>query len=261
MKYIVLVGDGMADRPIEELGGRTPLEVAKTPNMDEIATRGRIGLAKTVPEGMEPASDVANLSILGYDPARYYTGRGPLEAANLGVELKTQELAFRCNLITVDNETLIDYSANHIATEEAAALINYLNKKMHSKSVSFHPGVSYRHIVVIKDKERFEGLRALRCTPPHNITKQRFSEYLPAGEHQDFIRQIMFESRKLLKDHEVNQVRIDLGENPANMIWLWGQGSKPDLPSFKEKYKVTGSVISAVDLIQRAREDHMTQTA
>lgn len=245
MKYLILVGDGMCDYPIAELGNKTPLEYAKTPNMDFLAKNGKLGLTKTIPDGMSPASDVANLAIFGYDPKIYYSGRGPLEAANSGVELGDDDVAFRCNLITACDDKLLDYSAGHISTREAAVLIKFLDEKLGSNEVRFHPGVSYRHLMVIKG-------RALntRCVPPHDITGREFKKYLPRGEDAQFLISLMQEARKLLSEHEVNQVRLDLKENPANMIWLWGQGKRPHLISFKDKYGINGSVISAVDLIK-----------
>lgn len=249
MKYIILVGDGMADYPIPELGKQTPLDVAKTPNMDSVAQAGKVGLVRTIPPGMKPASDVANLSILGYDPTTSYTGRGPLEAANMGVELKSDEVAFRCNLITALDDTLADYSAGHISTKEAKVLISSLNEKLGSERVRFYPGVSYRHLVVIRDKEGIKGLSA-ECIPPHDITGGRISKNLPRGEGAELLINLMNSSRSILSDHEINHVRIDLGENPANMIWLWGQGERPNLVSFRERFGITGSVISAVDLVK-----------
>lgn len=245
MKYIILVGDGMCDYPIAELENKTPLEYAKTPNMDFLAKNGKTGLSRTIPEGMSAASDVANLAIFGYDPKVYYSGRGPLEAANLGVKLKDGEVAFRCNLITADEEKLIDYSAGHISSQEAKALIEFLDEKLGSQEARFYPGVSYRHLAVIKNK----GLKA-RCVPPHDITGREFKKYLPRGEDDKFLISLMQEARKLLLTHEINQVRLDLKENPANAIWLWGQGKRPNLPGFKDKYGLSGSVISAVDLIK-----------
>lgn len=245
MKYIILVGDGMCDYPIAELDNKTPLEYARTPNMDFLAQKGKIGLARTIPEGMTPGSDVANLAIFSYDPKLYYAGRGPLEAANLGVELKEGEVAFRCNLITATDEVLVDYSAGHISSGEAAVLIRFLDEKLGSSEARFYPGTSYRHLAVIKNK----GLSA-RCVPPHDITGREFKKYLPRGEDGEFLISLMREARKLLLGHEINQVRLDLKENPANMIWLWGQGKRPRLSSFQEKYGISGAVISAVDLIK-----------
>lgn len=244
MKYVVLVGDGMADYPIDELGGITPLEAAKTPNMDYIVKNGQAGIVKTIPRRMAPASDVAILSILGYDPLKYYTGRGPLEAKNLGVELGEEDIAFRCNFITATGDKLVDYSAGHITTKEAHILIDYLNKKLGSESVKFYPGVSYRNLMVVRNL----GLNA-KCVPPHDIAGKKISDHLPVGIGAERLAGIMRASRPILEAHDINHVRIDLKENPANMIWLWGQGKKPDIPKFKEKFNVTGTIISAVDLV------------
>ncbi|MCU0651738.1 MAG: cofactor-independent phosphoglycerate mutase [Candidatus Omnitrophica bacterium] len=249
MKYIVIVPDGMADYPIKELGERTAIEAARTPNMDLIAREGILGRVKTIPEKMSPASDVANISILGYDPGQYYTGRGPLEAANLGVELEEGDVAFRCNLITASNDTLVDYSAGHIKSEEAAIIINYIDKCLGTNRIKFYPGVSYRHLMLVK-RGAEQHLENLKCRPPHDITGQSISKNLPKGDNADFLINLMQESRKILENHEINLVRVDLKENPANMIWLWGQGEKPAFAPFKEKFGLTGSVISAVDLIK-----------
>jgi 2,3-bisphosphoglycerate-independent phosphoglycerate mutase len=248
-KYIVLVGDGMADYPIAELGMRTPLEAARTPNMDFIAKNGLLGQAKTIPEKMTPASDVANLSILGYDPRRYYSGRGPLEAANLGVELEDDDVAFRCNLITAGSDTLIDYSAGHIKSKEAEKLIKLLDQKLGTNKMRFFPGVSYRHLLLVKRGSELK-LENLKCKAPHDIAGQNINKNLPKGENADLIIKLMRDSREILTGHEINQVRLDLKENPANMIWLWGQGKKPSMPKFADKFGLSGSVISAVDLIK-----------
>ncbi len=249
MKYIVLVGDGMADYPIKELDNRTPLEVARTPNMDFIAKHGRLGRIKTIPKKMAPASDVANISILGYDPSKYYTGRGPLEAANLGIELQDEDVAFRCNLVTATADTLVDYSAGHISSKEAAILIKFIDQNLGSDRIKFYPGVSYRHLMLIKNAAE-ERLQDLECKPPHDITGKIISKNLPKGEGADILIKLMQDSRKILESHEINLVRIDLKENPANMIWLWGQGRKLSMPKFQDKYGLEGSVISAVDLIK-----------
>jgi 2,3-bisphosphoglycerate-independent phosphoglycerate mutase len=248
MKYIILVGDGMADYPIEELNNKTPLEAARTPNMDFVVRYGVLGRVRTIPDKMVPASDVANMSILGCDPGRYYTGRGPLEAANLGIELGRSDIAFRCNLVTASNDTLIDYSAGHITTKEAEILIDFLNQKLGTEEIRFYCGVSYRNLLVIKNAPA--DLLTTRCFPPHDITGKNTSRHLPKGEGGEFLSRLMKESAKILASHEINQVRIDLGENPADMIWLWGQGRKSNLPTYKEKYNLSGSVISAVDLIK-----------
>lgn len=250
MKYIVLVGDGMADYPIDELGNKTPLEAAKIPNMDHIAQNGRSGLAYTVPKGFAPASDVANLSIIGYDPAKYYSGRGPLEAANMGIKLGPDDVAFRCNLVTVDRERMADYSAGHITSEEAGTLIRYLDQKLGSDKIKFYPGVSYRHLMIVRDGSLKEALCAVKCVPPHDITGMAIKDHLPKGAGAEILTKLMEESRTILSGHEVNHVRLDLNENPADMIWLWGQGIETNMPTFREKFGVEGSVISAVDLIK-----------
>ncbi len=248
MKYVILVPDGMADYPNPDLGNKTPLEVAQTPNMDKIASRGILGQVNTIPLGMTPASDVANMSILGYDPKKYYTGRGPLEAANLGVELKVNDLAFRCNLVTYNEDTMIDYSAGHISNKEASTLIKFLGGKLKSKEYKFYPGVSYRHLFVINDQSG--DLDKVKCVPPHDILNQKISKNLPEGSGSEILNELMSKSKEILSGHEINKVRVDLGENPANMIWLWGQGRKPDMPTYKERFGKTGAVISAVDLIK-----------
>ncbi|MDD5097158.1 MAG: cofactor-independent phosphoglycerate mutase [Candidatus Omnitrophica bacterium] len=248
-KYIVLVADGMADYPIEELGMRTPLEAARTPNMDFIAKNGLLGQAKTIPDKMSPASDVANLSILGYDPKKYYSGRGPLEAANLGVELEDDDVVFRCNLITAADDTLLDYSSGHIKSEEANQLIKFIDQKLGSNKLRFFPGVSYRHLLLVK-RGAESKLELLKCRAPHDITGQSISKNLPKGDNADLIIKLMLDSRPLLNNHEINQVRLDLKENPGNMIWLWGQGKKTNMPKFLDKFGLSGSVISAVDLIK-----------
>jgi len=248
MKFVVLVPDGMADYPIDQLGNKTPLEVAKTPNMDWVVQNGILGQVDTIPKGMTPASDVANMSILGYDPKKYYSGRGPLEAANLGVELQDDEIAFRCNLVTCTEDTMIDYSAGHISSKESKMLLEFLDKELGSSECRFYPGVSYRHLMVIKDQGR--ELEQVKCTAPHDILNKKVSKYLPKGKNADALIDLMEKSRELLLAHEINKVRIDLGENPASMAWLWGQGKKPNMPTFKEKFGKTGAVISAVDLIK-----------
>jgi 2,3-bisphosphoglycerate-independent phosphoglycerate mutase len=248
-KHILLVGDGMADYPIEELGMRTPLEAARTPNLDFLAKSGTLGIAKTIPDKMTPASDVANLSILGYDPKKYYSGRAPLEAANLGIELEEDDVAFRCNLITAEGDTLLDYSAGHIKTAEAEKLIKFIDQKLGNNKLRFFSGISYRHLLLVKRGAELK-LQNLKCIAPHDISGQSIKRNLPSGESAEMIIKLMRDSSEILPGHEINQVRVDLKENPANMIWLWGQGVKPQMPSFKDKFGLTGSVISAVDLIK-----------
>ncbi len=249
MKYIVIIGDGMADRPVSDIGGLTPLKKAVTPNMDRLASEGIIGSVRTVPEGMHPGSDVANLSILGYAPQFYYTGRAPLEAASIGVALDVHDVAYRCNLVTLKfNEdktraVMDDYSSGHISTEEAREIIAAIGEKLGRMDLVFYPGVSYRHLMVWKN-----GSADLECTPPHDILEKEIAEYLPAGKGEDVLKELMRSSVSLLEGHPVNRKRVESGKKPANSIWLWGQGRKPQLPTFKEKYGITGALVSAVDL-------------
>jgi len=251
VKVAILVGDGMSDYPIEDLGGKTPLDVAKIGNMNEIAKRGMIGLVKTVPRGMKPASDIANLSILGYDPKVYYTGRGPLEAANIGVEVAKDEVAFRCNLVTVNDNKMADYSSGHISDKESKILMESLNERLGTDKIKFYHGKSYRNLVVIKVRSREDlgELMKTKCTPPHDITGKDVSKYLPNGKGAGILVKLMEDSKALLEKNEINKVRVDLKENPATMIWLWGQGTNPNMPSFKGLFGMDGSVISAVDLV------------
>ncbi len=245
MKFVILLGDGMADHPIESLGGKTPLEVADTPNMDRVAREGRGGLASNVPEGMPPGSDVANLSAMGYDPRLYYTGRAPLEAASMGVDLGPEDVAFRCNLVNVDLERglMVDYSAGHITTAETNEIISSL-QDVCSKG-KLYPGVSYRNLLVLEDKaERAD------CTPPHDIMDQPIADYLPKGEGSEILREMMEASVPILAEHPINQRRIAEGKRPANMIWLWGQGKAPKLPTLQETRGLSGAMISAVDLLK-----------
>jgi 2,3-bisphosphoglycerate-independent phosphoglycerate mutase len=256
MKYIILLGDGMADRPHAELGGKTCLEAAKTPNLDQLATLGEVGMVHTIPEGFPPGSDVANLTVMGYDPAKYYTGRSPLEAASIGVELGKDDIAFRCNLVTLRvtggkssgsgkarRAVMEDFSAGHISTQEARLLIEEIDAKLGSARVRFYPGVSYRHLMVWKGgKDRME------CTPPHDIQDKDIQDYLPRGEGDETLNALMEASLEVLQAHPVNKARLGSGKRPANSIWLWGQGRRPSMPTFKEKYGLEGAMISAVDL-------------
>jgi len=249
MKYVVVVPDGAADYPLEILGERTPLEVASTPNLDYLAKKGVLGRVRTIPSGFSPSSDVANLSLLGYDPKKYYTGRGPLEAANLGIELDEEDLAFRCNLITESDGKILDYSAGHISDKEAKILIECLNKNLATSSIKFYPGKSYRNLMIYK-KGKSLGLDKLKYWPPHDIMGEKIKPHLPRGKNSNIIVELMEKSKEILALHEINKVRVDLGENPANMIWLWGCGEKPAMEKFGEKFKIKGAVISAVDLIK-----------
>ena len=246
MKLVILLGDGMADHPIEALEGKTPLEAAETPHMDRIAREGRGGLARNVPPRMPPGSDVANLSVMGYDPRRYYTGRAPLEAAAMGVSLGPEDVAFRCNLVNVDLDrgVMVDYSAGHISSEEGRELIAALQKS--DPEARLYPGVSYRNLLV---RGGDEGLQAV-CTPPHDISGQPMDGYLPKGEGAAALREMMLASVPILAEHPVNLRRAREGKRTANMIWLWGQGKAPSMPKFRELWGVEGAVISAVDLLK-----------
>ncbi|MEW6606587.1 MAG: cofactor-independent phosphoglycerate mutase [bacterium] len=251
MKYILLVGDGMADYPIPELGEKTPLEVANIPNLNYLAQNGVVGEIKTVPDGMPPGSDVAILSVLGYNPEKYYPGRAPIEAASMGIELKEDEIAFRCNLVTIEDEILKDYSAGHISTSEAKQIIEFLNEKLGSEQVKFYPGVSYRHLMVLKEDARWKMQNVrLTCTPPHDITGKPYDSYLPTGEGAEVIRELMFASQGFLENHPVNQNRLKENKNPANMVWLWGQGKPSKMPTLEQKFGLRGAVIAAVDLVR-----------
>lgn len=246
MKYVVIVGDGMADHPLDELNGKTPLQIANKPNMDYIALKGRNGILRTIPEKMQPGSDIANLSVLGYDPIKYYTGRGPIEAVSLGINLRENDTAFRCNLVTLEHNRMKDYSAGHIDSGEAKKLIETINNTLGSRSIRFYNGVSYRHILVIAESVT----ENTQCTPPHDITDKIIESYLPRGEGSEILLEIMEKSQEILKNHPINIKRIQEGKKPANSIWPWGQGKKPNLQSFKEKFGVKGAIISAVDLIK-----------
>lgn len=249
MKYVVLVGDGMADLPIKELDGMTPLQKAFTPNMDRLASEGLLGRVRTIPEGMHPGSDVANLSILGYNPREVYSGRAPLEAASIGISLKNSDVAYRCNLVTLKynrNRTramMEDYSGGHISTEEARVLIQDLDTSLGTESISFYPGVSYRHLMIWS-----QGSADIECVPPHDILGKDIADYLPVGKGEDILKKLMMDSVDILEAHPVNRERRENGKNPCNSIWLWGQGTKPRLTTFKEKYSIHGALVSAVDL-------------
>ena len=250
MKYVILQGDGMPDHKLQELNGKTPLEVADTPNLDFIASRAEMfGMAKTIPDGFPPGSDVGNLAVLGYDPELYYTGRSPLEAASIGVVLSPDDVTLRCNLVTLgieDGDTVMsDYSAGHISTEEAAELIEAIKKGLDREGLVFHPGISYRHLLVWSG-----GNKDVVTTPPHDISGKIIDPYIPSGDGSDKLNELILKSRDILKDHTVNKKRIEKGENPATSIWLWGQGTAPSMPTLTDLYGVTGSVISAVDLVK-----------
>lgn len=248
MKYVVLIGDGMADYPLEELNNKTPLQVAEKPNMDEVARKGVNGMLQTVPQGMEPGSDVANLAIMGYDPAQYYTGRGPLEAASMGVDLSENDVAFRCNFITEKEGILDDFNAGHITSTEASQLIHALNHSFGDIG-TFHAGISYRHLFLYKHPQSSH----LKTTPPHDIVGEKIEDYLISSEsdvHASILNKIMQDSQNILLEQEVNKNRLAEGKKPANMIWLWGQGPKPQMETFQEKYGLNGATITGVDLIK-----------
>lgn len=251
MKYIVFLCDGMADYPIDALGGKTPLSVANNPNMDELARHGELGLVKTVADHLSPGSDVANLSVLGYDPDIYYTGRSPLEALSIGVDLKDNDVTFRANVVTLSDEenyedkTMVDYSSGEITTREAHELINYLKENMSFDDIELHGGTSYRHLVVWDG-----GSTNVTLTPPHDISDKKVTEYLPKGEGADTLLAMMKKSHELLKNHPINKDRIARGLNPANSLWVWGEGTKPMLSEFSEKFGISGTMISAVDLLK-----------
>ena len=246
MKYAIIVPDGAADEPLAELGNRTPLQAANIPHMDEIARVGRLGLVRTIPKGMYPGSDVANLSVLGYDPAQYYTGRGPIEAASMGVTLQPGQFTFRCNLVTVANGKMEDYSAGHITSKESAALIESLNKTLGSERVKLLPGVSYRHILLFTGAGDFD----VTCVAAHDIVGEPIKNHLPKGKGADQLNYLMERSREVLAEHDVNRVRVDLEQNPATMIWpFWGGGPLPSIPKFKDRFGQRAALISAVDLL------------
>ncbi len=250
-KYMVLLGDGMADYPVAELGGKTPLQAARTPHLDRLCQQGKLGLVRTVPPGLPPGSDVANLSIFGYDPALHFTGRAPLEAAAMGVKLGPDDVAFRCNLLTIsrrgEKEFMDDFSAGHISTGEARKIVADIDKTLGSGEFNFYPGVSYRHLLVWRNGGRS---LSLTTTPPHDITGKPIAEYLPRGEGQEGICGMMEEARQLLQNHPVNEARQKSGKKPANAIWLWGQGKAPSLLPITKRFSLEGSVISAVDLMK-----------
>lgn len=251
MKYLILVPDGAGDEPVEALGGKTPLEAADIPMINELAAKGQVGTVKTIPPGVAPGSDAANLSVMGYDPSVYLTGRSPLEAASIGINMSDTDVAFRVNLITLtgegDYEDLIitDHSSGDITTEEADQLIQAVNEAFADERIHFYTGVSYRHCMIVHN-----GSTDYELTPPHDVLTQRVGDHLPKGEGSEFLTDMMKKSYEILKDHPVNQDRIARGLNPANTLWIWGQGRKPSLSSFYDKYGIKGTAISAVDLIK-----------
>jgi len=248
MKYCVVIIDGSSGWPLPERGGKTCLELAHTPNLDRMAREGTLGLAQTVPQGMEPSSACACMSILGYDPRVYYKGRSAIEAASMGIPINKGEVAFRCNLVSVRDSRMQDYSSGHIGDSEAHALIEALNKSLGSEAIHFYPGVSYRHICKIKGHT--DMLQAA-CTPPHDIPNKPIAEYIPHGPGSDLLRDLMARSVEVLQNHPVNKAREARGEFPAAMIWLfWGSGEIPELPSFKKVYRLSAAMTSGVDLLR-----------
>ena len=252
LKYAVILMDGMADEPIESLGMKTPLEYAKTPMIDCLAQYSEIGMVHTIPEGCAKGSDTANLDVLGYNPKKYYFGRSPLEALSMGVTLKETDVTFRTNVVTLseedteyENRKILDHSADEITTEEASLLIQAVEEAFGDEIKKFYPGVSYRHLLVWD-----QGSRDVKLTPPHDILEKCIKDYKPTGDHSEEIWELMKKSYDILKDHPVNIARKEKGLRPANSIWIWGEGIKPRLPLFKDKYQVEGAVISAVDLIK-----------
>jgi len=241
MKYIVVLGDGMADEPLEELGGKTPLEYAKTPNMDGMARDGACGMLRTIPDGFEAGSDIANMAVLGYAPEKYYTGRGPLEALSMGVDLAPDDVAYRCNLVTIEENSMADFSAGHITSAEGAELFASLQKAV--PEVTLKAGVSYRNLLVV------HGGQGAVTTPPHDIVGQGISPFLPKGGDADLLLGSMEKSRQVFDRHPVNATRIKGGKRPATRIWPWSGGHKPAFPLFEEKYRKKGGIISAVDLL------------
>jgi len=244
MKYAIVLPDGAADEPVEELDGRTPLEAARTPGIDWVATNGRQGRVVTVPQGFTPGSDVATLTLFGYDPRVDYFGRAPLEAVARGIETRPDQLVFRCNFVTVTDGVMEDFTAGHISQKEADRLIADLNERIADKRCQFHSGMSYRNLMVASDVTNIDP----QCTPPHDIPDKPVSAYLPRGPGSDWVKSVMERARSILADHDVNLVRRDLAENPATDIWLWGHGKRKRLQPFAERFGVSAAVIAAVDL-------------
>ncbi len=250
MKYIIVLGDGMADYPVGGLKGKTPLQAACKPELDYLARGGLVGLVQTVPAGLAPGSDTANLSVLGYDPRRYYSGRSPFEAASLGISMQEDDVSFRCNVVTLSTagsypeKTMLDYSAGGIPTEESRILIEETARRLNTAEIKFFPGQSYRHLMLWHG-----GPHEWNLTPPHDISGQVVGPYLPGGPHGPILLELMRESSIFLPEHPINRSRVTRGLPPANSLWLWGEGTTPSLPSFETKYGLRGAVISAVDLI------------
>jgi 2,3-bisphosphoglycerate-independent phosphoglycerate mutase len=244
-KYAIIVPDGAADEPLEQFGGKTVLEAAATPNMDKISAGGRQGLVQTVPPDMEPGSDVAQMSLLGYDPLRYYTGRAPIEAAARNIKLSPSDWVFRCNMVTIADGKMADHSAGHISTEEAGTLIEELQSRLGNQQIRFHAGVSYRHLVVFKETD-FD----VRTYAPHDSIGTAIEKILPRGKNAELLIDLMARSQQLFSDHDINKVRKDLGENQVSSIWLWGHGKTAQLDSFQNRFGIKGAAITAVDLVR-----------
>jgi 2,3-bisphosphoglycerate-independent phosphoglycerate mutase len=244
-KYAIIVPDGAADEPIEQFDNKTVLEAANTPNMDEISSRGRQGIVRTIPEGFDPGSDVAQMSLLGYDPRHCYSGRAPIEAVARNIQLAPDDWVFRCNLVTISDDIMADHSAGHIATEEAAKLMDDLNDHLGSEQTRFYPGVSYRHLLVFKGMD-FD----VQTYPPHDYLGTPKDKILPRGKNADVLIDLMARSHQLFVNHDINKVRSDMGENQASSIWLWGQGRKTEMESFETRFGIKGIAITAVDLVR-----------
>ena len=244
-KYVIIVPDGAADEPIEQFGNKTALEAAHKPNMDAISVMGKQGIVRTIPEGMEAGSDIAQMSLLGYDPRRYYGGRAPIEAVARNIELSEHDWVFRCNIVTISDGKMADHSAGHITTEESSKLIEELNEQFGDERIRFYPGVSYRHLLVFRNAD-FE----VRTYPPHDFIGTAIDNLLPRGKGADTLIKMMARSQQLFADHDINKVRRDLGENEASSIWLWGQGKKTEMESFEERFGIKGAAITAVDLVK-----------
>ena len=246
MKYVVVLPDGVADVPITELGNKTPLEVAKHPNMDWIAREGTTGWAHTIPAGFNPGSDVGCMSVFGYNPRTYYTGRAPLEAAAQGIALQDGDVAFRCNTVTVEDDVMVDYSAGHIETEDSRQLLLTVNERLGKNGMRFYPGVSYRHLLVVHGQE----FSKTACTPPHDISGKTITPYMPKGPGADVLAKLMCESAGIFKEHPVVQRRRQAGKRVPTTVWFWGQGTAAKFPSFQSTYGLRGACISAVDIVR-----------
>lgn len=256
MKYVVVLGDGMADEPVEALNGKTPLEVANKPVIDELAKNGEVGLVDTIPAGMKPGSDTANLSVMGYDPTSYYTGRSPLEAVSMGIDMLDDDLCFRVNVVTVtdddsayEDKVVVDHSADEITSEESKVLIEAVQEAFGNDYKTFYPGVSYRHALIWKAGKKAK-YHDMVLTPPHDILEKQIGAYIPKGDFSEEIYDMMKKSFDILKDHPINVDRRKRGLRPANSIWIWGEGTKPILPAFQDKFGKSGAMISAVDLLK-----------